>query len=107
MAEAALALSFSPAARLLRVDTLDIDALERHDRADLAVANSDRSRSFVFCGPILPGHEVEIRDHAGALLGERQIGHIHVRGPSLMKEYFAPPAEIGRGRGRERGCQDG
>src|SRR3546814_16741362 len=50
MAEAALALSFSPAARLLRVDTLDIDALERHDRADLAVANSDRSRSFVFFG---------------------------------------------------------
>ncbi|HEY9544636.1 MAG TPA: fatty acyl-AMP ligase [Solimonas sp.] len=96
MAEAALALSFSPAARLLRVDTLDIDALERHDRADLAVANSDRSRSFVFCGPILPGHEVEIRDHAGALLGERQIGHIHVRGPSLMKEYFAQPAETAR-----------
>lgn len=96
MAEAALALSFSPAPRALRVETLDIDALERHDRAELAVEESDRSRSFVFCGPILPGHEVEIRDHAGALLGERQIGHIHVRGPSLMQEYFAQPTETAR-----------
>lgn len=96
MAEAALALSFSPAPRALRVDTLDIDALERHDRAELAAADSDRSRSFVYCGPILPGHEVQIRDHAGAILDERQIGHIHVRGPSLMKEYFAQPAETAR-----------
>jgi fatty-acyl-CoA synthase len=96
MAEAALALSFTPQDRGVRIDTLDIDALERHDRADPAAADAPRTRSFVFCGPILPGHEVEVRDENGDALAERQIGRIHVRGPSLMKEYFARPDETAR-----------
>ncbi|NGY03630.1 fatty acyl-AMP ligase [Solimonas terrae] len=96
MAEAALALSFSPAGRALRVDVLDIDALERNDRAEPAAADATRSRSFVFCGPILPGHAVEVRGENGEALAERQIGRILVRGPSLMKEYFARPDETER-----------
>lgn len=95
MAEAALALSFSPLGRGLRVDTLDIDALERQNRAVPADAGA-RSRSFVFCGPILPGHAVEIRGEGGEILGECQVGRVHVRGPSLMREYFAQPEETAR-----------
>ncbi len=96
MAEAALALSFSKLSRELRVDTLDIDALERQDRAVPAPSSAPRSRSFVYCGCILPGHAVEVRDESGAALPEREIGRLHVRGPSLMKEYFAQPEETAR-----------
>ncbi|NKF23299.1 fatty acyl-AMP ligase [Solimonas marina] len=96
MAEASLALSFTPLNRGVRIDHLDIDALERQGRAVAAAAGASRSRSFVFCGPILPGHAVEVRNEDGTTLGERQIGRIYVRGPSLMQEYFARPDETAR-----------
>jgi fatty-acyl-CoA synthase len=96
MAEAALALSFSTLGRPLRIDTLDMDALEREGRAVAARPGAARSRSFVFCGPILPGHAVEVRNEDGEALAEREIGRIYVRGPSLMQEYFDRPDETAR-----------
>jgi acyl-CoA synthetase (AMP-forming)/AMP-acid ligase II len=34
---------------------------------------------------------VEIRDDTGRVLGEREVGRIFVRGPSLMAGYFDDP----------------
>jgi fatty-acyl-CoA synthase len=42
----------------------------------------------VVCGRSLPGHEIIVADDSGVRLGERQIGRILVRGPSLMAGYF-------------------
>ena len=45
-------------------------------------------RRFVVCGRPLPGHEAVIRDESGEALGEREIGRILVKGPSVMAGLF-------------------
>ncbi len=88
MAEATLALTMAPLGGGLRRDSLSVDQLERDGEA--APAQGDgRARDFVRCGPVLPGHELEIRDEHGASLPERRVGRVFVRGPSVMKAYFA------------------
>jgi fatty-acyl-CoA synthase len=94
MAEATLALSFAPLGRGLRAETLDVDRLER-DQAVPARAGG-RSRDFALCGPSLPGHELVVRGEAGQSLGERQVGRVFARGPSLMRAYFDQPEETRR-----------
>ncbi|MDB5968149.1 MAG: acyl-CoA synthetase [Hydrocarboniphaga sp.] len=101
MAEAALALSFSPLGRGLRMDTLDTDRLEREHLAVAPTIDTQRSRDFVRCGAILPGHEVEVRDDNGDPMPELGVGLLHVRGPSLFKEYFAQPEETARAIGTD------
>jgi fatty-acyl-CoA synthase len=91
MAEATLALTFAPLDRGLVEDTVDVARMEREAMAD-AGPGEGAARSFVRCGPILPGHELEVRDEAGGALPERRVGRIFVRGPSLMREYFRQPA---------------
>jgi fatty-acyl-CoA synthase len=36
----------------------------------------------------MPGHDVVIRDDTGRNLRDREIGHVLIRGPSLMSGYF-------------------
>ncbi|WP_375163842.1 fatty acyl-AMP ligase [Phenylobacterium sp.] len=90
MAEATLGLSMSPLGQGLRYDVLDVDRMER-DGVAAAAESAGRTRAFVRCGPALPQHELQVRDEAGAVLPERQIGRIFARGPGLMREYFANP----------------
>ncbi|WP_421738140.1 fatty acyl-AMP ligase [Caulobacter sp.] len=94
MAEATLALSMSPLGQGLKVETLDVEQLEQ----GLAVITSDadRARDFARNGPVLPGHELQVRDETGAILPERGVGRIYARGPSLMREYFEQPEETAR-----------
>jgi fatty-acyl-CoA synthase len=86
MAEATLALSMAPLNQGLRFDTVDVDRMERDGQ--VVPGRGARSRAFVRCGPVLPDHELEVRDEAGKVVPERQVGRIFVRGPSLMKGYF-------------------
>jgi fatty-acyl-CoA synthase len=93
MAEATLALSFTPPGRGARQDTVGSVLLEsRHLALPVREAES-RVRSFVRCGYPLPGHEIEVRDESGKILPERHVGHVFARGPSLMEGYFGAPAE--------------
>jgi len=96
MAEAALALSFSPLGRGLKMDRVDTDRLERDHLAVAPAADAPRSRDFVRCGRILPGHDIEVRDEQGQPMPEWGVGLIHVRGPSLMKAYYLQPEETAR-----------
>ncbi len=93
MAEATLALSFTPLGLGAVTDVIDGAVLEAEHRAVPATAQTQRVRAFVRCGRMLPNHEAEIRDEAGGLCPERVIGRIYVRGPSLMEGYFDSPAE--------------
>ena len=43
---------------------------------------------WVSSGKPLPDFTIEIRSDAGRVLGERRVGRIHVRGPSVMEGYF-------------------
>lgn len=51
-------------------------------------AKTGHTRHFVVCGEVLPEHSVQIRDGAGASVGERQIGRLFARGPSVMRGYW-------------------
>ncbi|HEY9233932.1 MAG TPA: fatty acyl-AMP ligase, partial [Phenylobacterium sp.] len=90
MAEATLALSMAPLGEGLVAETLDVDRLEQDAQAIAATAGS-RARDFARCGRPLPHHELQVRNEYGEVLGERQVGRIFARGPSLMKGYFEQP----------------
>ena len=97
MAEATLALSFAPPGAGLRSERLDVDVLERSKVAvELRSTRAARVRDFARCGPVLPGHELEVRGEDGAALPDRQVGRIYARGPSLMRAYYNQPEETAR-----------
>ncbi len=92
MAEATLAISFAPVGRGIETDTVHLDRLEQ----GVAAAPSDtgqRARTVVLCGSPLPLHEVEVRGPDGRTLGDRRVGRIVARGPSLMRGYDGRPTE--------------
>lgn len=89
MAEATLAISFSPLGRGIVLDWLDPTDLAKNLRAT-AVAPGQGS-GFVRCGRPLPGYEIEICDEAGHRVPELHVGRIRVRGPSVMAGYFQRP----------------
>jgi fatty-acyl-CoA synthase len=95
MAEATLALTLSPLGQGLLTDVADIERLERSGAARPA-RREDRRREFALCGQVLPDHRLEVRDDAGRVLGERQVGRIFAAGPSLMKAYFGSPEETAK-----------
>jgi len=96
MAETTLAVSFAPLDTGVEVERVDMDLLEEAGRAAPPAGDGARARDFVRCGPPLPGHDAEVRDGDGTPLGERRLGRIFVRGPSLMRDYFDQPEETAR-----------
>lgn len=94
MAETTLAISFAPAGQGIIYDTLDLDILDKERKA-VAVARDAETpkREFVLCGPVIPGHKMEVRDTDGNVLKEGEVGRIFVTGPSLMTEYFGNAGE--------------
>lgn len=90
MAESTLAISFSQTGQPPRVDVVDRAHYKLSRRAVPASANAraDKVRSFVVCGRPLSGHEMKVVDENGRVLADREIGHILVKGPSLMEGYY-------------------
>lgn len=87
MAEATLAATMAPLGCGLEYERLDLGALE--GAFDIGVKSDvERSRAFVRCGPALPNHHIEVRDEAGAVMADGQVGRIFLKGPSLMSGYF-------------------
>ena len=52
----------------------------------------DSARVFVSCGNVIPDHVIELRDEDGTVLGQRQVGRVYAKGPSIMQGYFNDPA---------------
>ncbi|CUW46818.1 Putative ligase/MSMEI_5285 [Novacetimonas hansenii] len=96
MAETTLAISFVPLGSGIQTDTIDLRILETQDIASPSNDPSQMLRTFVICGEVLPGHELEIRDSDGKVVKDRQLGTIFVRGPSLMQGYFRQPQETAK-----------
>ena len=82
MAEASLGVTFKPAGTSFR--TLGVDAEKL--AADGVVVPG--TKELVSVGRPLAGVVVEIRDAAGVSLPPGRVGHIFVRGPSVMAGYF-------------------
>jgi len=94
MAETTLAISFVPTQQGVVYDTVDLNKLDTEKTAVPVAANADvASREFVLCGPVLPGHKMEVRSETGAVLSEGKVGRIYVAGPSLMTRYFGNAGE--------------
>jgi fatty-acyl-CoA synthase len=92
LAECVLAASFATLDTGILTDRVSKDALARDHRAEpIGEDAGEQGRVFVACGKVVPEHRVEIRDPAGTVLGERQVGRVFFKGPSVMQGYFNDP----------------
>jgi fatty-acyl-CoA synthase len=93
MAEVCLAITFCPHGTGVRTDAIDRAELADGQRAVPALDAKDerRTRRFVLCGKVLPGHRLEVRGEDGQILADREVGRIFVQGPSIMPGYFGEP----------------
>jgi fatty-acyl-CoA synthase len=99
MAEATLAVTFVPRKIGLRTDVVDPKALSAGEAKAAAHALTHRegggdgvvSQELVDCGRAFPDHEVAIIDEHGRRLGDRRVGQIVTRGPSVTRGYYEEP----------------
>ncbi len=85
LAEAALAVTFTPGDREVKATRVDPVRLAATGEA------VDGPRAVVSVGTPVPGTDVEVRGPDGSVLGELRVGRIFVRGPSVMAGYFGQP----------------
>jgi len=88
MAECSLAISFAPVGKGIEIDRINGETLTEHAVAIPAESHDANIKEMAFCGSVLPGHQLEVRDKKGSPLAERTCGILHVRGPSVMKGYL-------------------
>lgn len=95
MAESTLAVTFAEIDELYQTDSIDQRYAKLQRKAVPAsediIGKTDRVRTFVVCGKPLPGHSLEVRGEDDKVLSDREIGHIMIKGPSLMAGYFENP----------------
>lgn len=90
LAESTLAVTFPPIGEGIKTDNIDLTYLSTSGKAKPVEANGHfhNMRRFVYCGKPMPGHEVEIRNERGAVVSDRQVGRVIIRGPSVMEGFF-------------------
>lgn len=70
----------------IRIETLDLEELVSSQRAVLATGGL--TKRVASCGKPGKGVELRIVDAGGTLLGEREVGEIVVRSPTMMQGYL-------------------
>ncbi|MFH0341837.1 MAG: AMP-binding protein [Chromatiales bacterium] len=91
LAEATLGVSFPPPGRGPKYDRIERDSLTHRGRAVPVPEEHTDAMTCLACGPPLPGHQVRAVDPAGRELGEREEGHLQVKGPSVTSGYYRNP----------------
>ncbi|MDF2696010.1 MAG: Long-chain-fatty-acid--CoA ligase, partial [Labilithrix sp.] len=92
MAEATLAITFVPHSSGVRSDVIEKKALESGDAKPApSIEDEGGIQELVNCGRPFPEHHLAIVDEAGQRLGDRQVGHIVTRGPSVSAGYYQEP----------------
>jgi fatty-acyl-CoA synthase len=86
LAEATLAVSLMPPGEGIRLELVEENELSGGEPGD--DERPRRYRAIVNCGKPVTGMEVEIRNAGGAVLPDRGIGKVYVRGASVMHSYF-------------------
>ncbi len=85
LAESSLAVSFPRPGEPQRFQEVDRAALAA---GQVVPATGPGSITIACVGRPVPAHEVLVVDEAGNSVGKNEVGHIVVRGPSLMRGYF-------------------
>jgi 1-acyl-sn-glycerol-3-phosphate acyltransferase len=91
LAEASVGLTMPPLARAPRVDVIAREPYQRAREIRPADRGDQQALRFVSCGKPLPGHEIRVVDETRAALGQRALGRIQFRGPSVTAGYFRNP----------------
>jgi fatty-acyl-CoA synthase len=94
MAEATLGVTFPAVGEGMTVDAVDRAALE-HDRVAVPTSADDGPavRRLAFLGRPLPGFELRIVEPGtGELRGDREVGELELRSPSVTPGYYRNPA---------------
>lgn len=86
LAEATLAVSLMPPGEGIRVEL--VEESELAGAGTPAQERPRRYRAIVNCGKPVKGMTIEIRDADGAMMADRQIGKVWVKGASLMVGYY-------------------
>jgi fatty-acyl-CoA synthase len=86
LAEATLAVSLMPPGEGIRLELVEENELSGGEPGD--EERPRRYRAVVNCGKAVTGMEIEIRGGDGAILPDRGIGRVFVRGMSVMHSYF-------------------
>ncbi len=88
LAEATLAVTIMPLGEGIVSDLIDERTLSGSTGARTDARRPTRYRAIVNCGKAVPGLTIEIRDEDGAVLPDRKIGRVYVRGLGVMAGYF-------------------
>jgi fatty-acyl-CoA synthase len=89
MAEATLAITFVPTGSGVRTDAVVKESLETKKAEP---ASEGEGQELVNCGRPFPEHEIAVVDpETGKRLGDREIGEIITRGPSISAGYYQEP----------------
>ncbi|MEM6651436.1 MAG: fatty acyl-AMP ligase [Pseudomonadota bacterium] len=85
LAEATVAVSFSPLNTGFQVDVINSDIMRSHQRAVPASADTEdrNKRALIACGQAISGHEMKICDDDGHEVRDRVVGRIMFRGDSV------------------------
>jgi 1-acyl-sn-glycerol-3-phosphate acyltransferase len=109
LAEAAVGLTFPPAARGPAIDCIDRERFATAGRALSVPCDAPDAQRVVSCGRPLPGYRLRIVDTDGQALPERREGRVWFQGPSATQGYFRNPEataqlihHVGDSQGGER-----
>jgi fatty-acyl-CoA synthase len=95
MAESTLAISFSKINTGIQTDRVRGEALWAEGKAAPAVDGAEGAAEIVQCGGPFEDHDVRAfaqDDESSATpLGEREVGELRLRGPSVMRGYYNEP----------------
>ncbi len=91
LAECSVALAFPPIGRGPRVDRIAREPFQREAMARAAAPDDPNALEFVSSGRELMEHAIRIVDDTGADLGERAVGRLVFRGPSMTSGYYRNP----------------
>ncbi|MEX2205626.1 MAG: AMP-binding protein [Myxococcota bacterium] len=93
LAESAVGLTFPPPGRGPVIDRVDRKALSHRGEARPVTGGHADAVELVACGRPLPHHDVRIIDETGHEAGERKVGRLQFRGPSVTAGYFRNEAK--------------
>ncbi|MCI0417130.1 fatty acyl-AMP ligase [bacterium] len=88
LAEATLAVTFTPFLRGLKSDRVDLAALSESRFAKPVNGEDSHSVWIASCGEPMPGLSVRVATEDGAPLADREVGEVQVSGPSVTPGYI-------------------